>query len=196
LGVPAGTFLLALQWFVRREAHSGADYIRGRFEVVWGPGKGRSFYTNVSFDTTKPGAVTRLAVWCEAVGQQEEFDLSNDREVKRVFLHQPFKARVSAKKGRKEGEVDNDIERYETTLTPDEQAAVDAILDELEQKGALEGGGADDDFNDDPVRGGGGDLGDPVGGDPVGGADNGAGGDPSPPDDDWQPPDDGDEIPF
>lgn len=178
LGVVAGTYLLALRWFQRQAAKSGADYIRGRFEVIYGPGKGRSFFTNVSLDQDKPGAVTRLAVWCECVGQNEEFDLDSDREIKRVFLHQPFKARVSAKKGRNPGEVFNDIERYETDLTQDERAAVDAILDELEAKGLI--GGSDGDYSNEDFggeSGGGGGTGTP------------------PPDDDWQPPSD-EDIPF
>jgi len=107
----AGRYLIALAQFERKTARaSGAPYMRCRFKVIHGPRKGVSFFTSVSLDTTKSGAMVRLQRWCHAVGVTEAFDLDSDAAFGRAFMAKAFRAQVKTVQS---GEyTNNEIERY------------------------------------------------------------------------------------
>lgn len=131
--VPAGTYLLAMRWYKRRTSNAGKPGIRGKFEVIYGPAKGRILWCGMSLNEASGGAMVRLAAYCQCVGDDSPFDLMDDTEFRRRFKHQPFKARISCKTERgSDGKqyTNNDIERFEPELTEEELAFIDTWLEE------------------------------------------------------------------
>lgn len=106
-----GTYLLALVWFQRREARgSGKPYLNCKFEVCGGRLQGKSFFTMMSLDLSKPGTVTRWQIWKDACGieesgfelggwddqgaSSEDQDAEGDDNIRRLFQGAPFAAEV------------------------------------------------------------------------------------------------------
>lgn len=130
-GIPAGEYLLAMRWFERRTAKSGAAYLRAKYEVIHGPRSGQTFFANVSLDVSKAGVAGRLSVYCAAIGQDRPFDLNSDEAVKRAFLGKPFKAKVSVRESN--GYTNTDLERCFAQVSPAERRTMDAwVLDQQE----------------------------------------------------------------
>ncbi len=111
-GIPAGDYLLAIKKFDRRTSKKNKDYLHCQVIVIAGAGKGRSFFDNISLDTTNSGAMFRLGVLAEQCGVERSFDLDSDDDIKANLCGRPFKARVSLK--HENGYANNGIERYIT----------------------------------------------------------------------------------
>jgi hypothetical protein len=141
-GVPAGDYLLAMRSLMRKQSTKPpfADFIKCRIEVIYGPGKGRSFWTTLGIDTSNGGMMTRLAMYCEQVGLTESFDLDSDDELKAAFIGKPFKAKVSRKV---QGQyTNNDVERYlNKEVTQADREIMDTWLAEEEERRAQRGDG-------------------------------------------------------
>lgn len=149
---PRGEHLIALAWFERRQAKSGADYLRSKFVVIAGPHKDKTFFTNISLDVSKEAAVNRLSVWCKVVGCTTPFDLGKNGDIKRVFGMKPFKARINIEeKSIATGVVENyEIERMIFKLSPADEVAInDWIMDQAEKRSMGGGGGSEDMPGDD-----------------------------------------------
>lgn len=145
---PAGEHLVALVWFERRQAKSGADYLRAKFQVIVGPHEGKAFFTNLSLDLSKDAATTRLSLWCKATGYDGgAFDVSKNANIKRVFGFKPFKIRlrVEEKDGNNPGVVltNYEIERYILKLQPGDKVAIDDWIMAQAEKRALGGSGGE-----------------------------------------------------
>lgn len=94
-GVAAGDYLLILKSFKRAHGkQSGKPYLRGCFQVIHGPAKGRTFFDSLSLDMGNSGAMFRLSMLCEQVASGA-FDLDDDQAIKDAICRKPFKARVS-----------------------------------------------------------------------------------------------------
>lgn len=110
-GIPAGDYLLVLKSFERKTARtSGKDYLRSRFQVIYGPAKGKSFFDSISLDTGNSGSMLRLSLLAEGCGRTEPFDLDSDADLRAALTGKPFKARV--KRAFENGYTNNGIERY------------------------------------------------------------------------------------
>lgn len=111
--LPPGDYLLVGKYLLMRTAKtSGMDYARIVVEVLEGPAKGASFWQFQGLDMTKDGSRKRLGWWCQAAGVDYSFDPGRVEELAGALLLRPFKASVSRKKDRSNGEWQNDISRF------------------------------------------------------------------------------------
>lgn len=118
--IPANIYILGLTWFNRRQAKtSGKDYLSVKVEVASGPQKGSGFFTAMSLDLSKAGAVKRWQLLCEALGIEEQFELGDshegtaeegDENIRRLFVGRAFKAEVGVSKNGQY--VNNEIKSY------------------------------------------------------------------------------------
>jgi hypothetical protein len=113
--LPAGPYMLAMTWFRRQKAGDGGSMIRAKFECLYGPCKGRGFFTFVSLNFRKPMAAARFAAYCHAIGNEDPIDERSDKEIRKRFINRPFMARVTSKKETYQGreQVRNDIEAWD-----------------------------------------------------------------------------------
>lgn len=140
-GVPAGDYSLALRSFTRKRSAKGVDYLRGRFEVVAGPGKGGVFFDAIGLDISNAGIAFRLSMLAELCGQTAAFDLDSDQECRAALCNRPFRARV---KRSVDGQyINNGIERYipADKYTESELQAMNTWLMEFEEKRDMHNGG-------------------------------------------------------
>lgn len=119
----AGTYLVAMTKFERKESKAGTSYLRATYKVVGGRAKGATFFSSVGLDVSKPGTANRLGLYCKAVGVGKAFDLDDDRQIAAAFLGKPFKAKINQTTNG--NYVNNDIERYVLELTSDEADAAE-----------------------------------------------------------------------
>jgi hypothetical protein len=124
--LPAGPYLVALVGFERKRSdRTGGDYLRGRFKVLHGRAKGRTFYSTIGLDVRRDGAAARLGLYCKAVGVTKPFDLDDDAAVTRALVGKPFKAQISQTQNGQY--VNNDVQRYLLDgMTSEEQEAAEA----------------------------------------------------------------------
>lgn len=137
--LPAGTFVLAITSFERRQSKKddGGDYLRCRYEVCAGPLKGRSFFSNVSLDTRKAGSADRLHYFCKSAGIKGPIDLSDDDALDEKFVAKPFKAIVSRER---RGEfTNNDIKRYADSWTDAERDEADGWVQDWKDGAEVRG---------------------------------------------------------
>lgn len=153
--MPAGVGMIAMTWFKRSRASDGGQMIRAKFECVYGPAKGRGFFTFVSLNFRKPMAAARFAAWCHAVGNEDPIDETSDREIRKRFMFRPFLAKISAKKETYRGEEQtrNDIERWEE-MTEDQvkfaRAWYEERMEENEARNAAHDSALGDSYVGDP----------------------------------------------
>lgn len=139
--LPAGQYILAMDWFTRKTSKAGNPYLRCHFRVVAGPAKGKGFYSSMGLDTSKQGTANRWSLYCDCVGVEEAFDLDDDGELAQLFKWKPFVAIINR---RQEGQyVNNDIERYvlPRDLGEDTKQLMEAWLLEREAEQEVSGGG-------------------------------------------------------
>lgn len=148
-GVPGGDYLVVLKNFSRKFANkTGQPYLRGRYEIVAGPAKGKQFFDSIGLDVTNPGTAFRLSMFAELCGVTEAFDLDDDNLLRELLCNKPFKARVNRSI---QGQyVNNGIGRYfplkEVSQREQELMAVWSM--EWEEKQAQGGGGGQSSFDE------------------------------------------------
>jgi hypothetical protein len=146
---PAGTFLLAMVNFKRREGTSNGKPYKMRscgFQVVHGPMKKRMFFDTLGMDESNDQAMARVARLCGAIEQVETFDLQDDAAFGAVFLGRPFKATV---KTETKGQYTNTSIVKIEDMTRAESDACDAWWDDWCQRADQRGdaSGADTSFD-------------------------------------------------
>lgn len=145
--LPASDYLLVLKSFERRSAKgSNKPYLRGRFLIIHGPAKGKSFFDSISLDTDNSGAMFRLSLLSEQCGVTEPFDLDDDNILRAKLCGRPFKATVNRKIS---GEyVNNGIQRYITKVSDSEREVMERWLIEKQEEDEFNGGGHRDGGNE------------------------------------------------
>lgn len=145
--LPSFEGLIALVWAKREQAKGKSSfYLRGKYEVCTGPYAGKTFFANQSLDLSVSAG--RLGVWCAAVGQQDAFDINDEKALRAVFLRKPFKAQVERKENG--AYINHDIKRFtmaDKLTDAERKAAAGWILDQ-DEKRALGGGGHGGDDGD------------------------------------------------
>lgn len=152
--IPPGTYLLALTSYERKVGKSsGKPYLRCRYQIIDGPAKGESFFSNLGIDVANRGAMFRLKLMAEAVGLTQAFDLDDDRAFNDAFVNKPFKALL---KSQRNGDfVNTEIDRYQKDVSPGERDILQSWMMDRAEEGAFDGGGggysdgASSDFSDD-----------------------------------------------
>lgn len=148
--LPAGRYLLVLEHIERKRGKdSGRPYIRGRYRVIHGPLKGRTFFSSIGIDLSMDGVAGRLSAFCAAMGLRERFNVSDDNSLRRAWLNRPFKAEVSQKPNG--NYVNNDIRKYAIDERDASKAERDFMAEwraDFLQKQEMEGGNFSDE--DDP----------------------------------------------
>jgi|GEM_PF-2112969 len=136
--MPAGVAMIAMTWFKRQKASDGGQMIRAKFECVWGPAKGRGFFTFVSLNFRKPMAAARFAAYCHAVGNEDPIDETSDKEIRKRFMFRPFLAKITAKRETYRGEEQtrNDIDRWEDMTDEQRKSAVAWFEERMEENAA------------------------------------------------------------
>lgn len=140
-GVPAGDYLIILHGFTRKNSQkSGKPFLRGRFQVIHGRLKGKSFFDTISLDIDNAGSLGRLSLLSESVGQRDAFDLDSDAECRDAFCNKPFKARINREVSGQY--TNNGIARYLIKETTDsDRAVIETWLLEKAEKDQFGGGG-------------------------------------------------------
>lgn len=142
-GVPSSDYLIVLKNFSRREAKTdGKPYLRGRYEIIAGPAKGKTFFDSIGLDVTNAGTAFRLSMFAELCGVNQAFDLDDDQVLRELLCNKPFKARV---KRTVQGQyVNNGIERYFPLkdVSQREQEIMNIWAMEWEEKRQHGGGGS------------------------------------------------------
>lgn len=170
--IPAGEYIIALRSFRRKVGkNSGQDYLNCRWVICAGPLEGKVFYSSMSLDLSKEGAVNRLRIWMEACGVKDEFEIGStaeqtaqegDQNIRELFVGQPFVVTVKVERN---GQYTNhDIEKihYVRLWTDHQKAAMDIWLEAQQNAGQPErpendsGGGRGRGPEDDWTGGGGG----------------------------------------
>jgi len=159
--LPPGRYMLAMAYFAN-EKLKGKDnrpFRRCKFEVIAGPGKGRTPWWNLELGK-HPQDRKRLMYYCQAVGNMEAFDLRDPRAIAKRFKFKPFVAqlRVDAWKGRDGMVKSNEVARYypPEEWTDDERRMIAAWREEQAANGYSSDSGAGSTSGDD--------MGGPVGG--------------------------------
>lgn len=157
--LPAGRYLMVLEHIERKRGkESGRPYIRGRYRIIHGPLKGRTFFSSIGIDLSQDGTAGRLSAFCAAIGLRERFNIEDDNSLRRAWLNRPFKAEISQKKNG--NYVNNDIRKYaidEKDASKAEREFMASWRAEFLQKQEMEAGGFgddDDDFGDGDDFGG------------------------------------------
>lgn len=151
--LPAGTYLIAMISYERKQSKQGKPYLRAKFAVAAGRAKGKTFYSSVSIDMGNDGAMSRLSLYCQAVGVTEAFDLDSDRAIERALLGKPFGAQVTQEQSGQY--VNNDIKRFVLELPPAMVQAGEAWWQDWINKHSDPAGDGDDWSADDFAGGGG-----------------------------------------
>jgi len=153
----AGEYLLVGTSIKRDSSRNKKDFLLYRFEVIHGPMKGRSFRERIYINDE---ALWKMGRMCEAMDQEDVFDLDSNREVWEATCNRPFKARVKIKSdpsnaSKKYAEVDSFYKR----VTDAEVNVMNAWTAEAEAAKSMDGnsgseyggGGNSSDFNDDDI---------------------------------------------
>jgi hypothetical protein len=161
--IPAGEYIIALKSFKRAKAKSsGNEYLRCTWVICAGPLEGKRFYSNVSLDLSKEGSVNRWRIWMEACGVEDEFELGStdegtqaegDRNIRELFVGQPFVATIKVERNGQYTNHDIDRIHYVRLWTQEHKDAMDRWL-ETQQSAGQPGGKPE--VGDNGQRGGGG----------------------------------------
>ena len=118
-----GDFLVAFtRYNGRQENKNGKTFLKMAGVVIGGEpttviGKRftqRVYITKESYD--------RIGAMCAAMGWNEEFDLEDDEDCKRVFLRRPFKAKFKTET--RDGKVYASVAFFEHKLSDEERAVM------------------------------------------------------------------------
>lgn len=143
--LPAGVFTLGITWFKRKQAkNNNTEYHSVKIQVAGGRLAGRTFFTTMSLDLTKSGAVRRWIVLCEVLGIEHEFELGStdkgtneegDENFRKLFLGRAFKAEVGVSKNG--NFVNNEIKTilYPRQYTEQDRADIAAWEAKFKEKG-------------------------------------------------------------
>lgn len=159
--VPSGMFILGFQSFKRRRTKDNTkDYLNVKLQVA-NPGavNGKSFFTTLSLDLSKNGAIVRWNILCKQCRVNEEFELGSsddgtaeegDANIRRLFLGRAFKAEVGVTKSGQY--TNNEVTRL---IDPDQYSDRDReIIAEWERKYAEKGDNFGPPPDDRPSGGG------------------------------------------
>lgn len=132
-----GDFLVAFTRYNGRETNNNSkEFLKMSGIVIGGEPTsviGKRFTQRVYITKESYG---RIGAMCAAMGWNEEFKLSEDDDVRRVFLKRPFKAKFKTES--RDGKTYAGIAFFEHKLTDEERAVMDEWV-------ANAAGGMDDD---------------------------------------------------